>query len=155
LIFPRLGLLQSLYFSCIDPAHFDEGYTLAARGAISPWVVGWAEKNPGRGVDMISHKRAVCHAVLFAVAGFFAASSPASAQTFNSYRCVDGTRFIVGFYPHDSRAYLQLDGRAVTLRKRLALSGTRYSGSGVTFVLTSAGASIRHLRRPATACVAT
>jgi membrane-bound inhibitor of C-type lysozyme len=78
---------------------------------------------------MISHKRAVCHAVLFAVAGFFAASSPASAQTFNSYRCVDGTRFIVGFYPHDSRAYLQLDGRAVTLRKRLALSGTRYSGS--------------------------
>jgi hypothetical protein len=105
---------------------------------------------------MISHKRAVCHAVLFAaVAGFFAASSPASAQTFNSYRCVDGTRFIVGFYPHDSRAYLQLNGRAVTLRKRLTLSGTRYSGSGVTFVLTSAGASIRQLRRPVTACVVT
>jgi membrane-bound inhibitor of C-type lysozyme len=102
---------------------------------------------------MISHNRAICHAALFAVAGFFAASLPASAQTFNSYRCVDGTRFIVGFYPHDSRAYLQLDGRAVTLRKRLTLSAARYSGSGVTFVLTSAGATIRHLRRPVTACV--
>jgi membrane-bound inhibitor of C-type lysozyme len=112
-------------------------------------------KNPRPGVDMISHKRVVCHAVLFAVAGFFAASSPAPAQTFNSYRCADGTRFIVGFYPYDSRAYLQLDGRAVTLRKRLTLSGARYSGGGVTFVRTSAGASIRHLRRPVTACVLT
>jgi membrane-bound inhibitor of C-type lysozyme len=110
---------------------------------------------------MISHKRAArhavlfCHGLLFAVAGCFAAPSPASAQTFGSYRCVDGTRFIVGFYPHDSRAYMQLDGRAVTLTKRLSLSGTRYSGSGVTFVLTSAGATIRHVRRPATACVLT
>jgi membrane-bound inhibitor of C-type lysozyme len=75
-------------------------------------------------------KAAVCHAVALAVAGIFAGSSQVSAQTFNSYRCIDGTRFIVGFYPYDSRAYLQLDGRAVTLRKRLTLSGARYAGGG-------------------------
>ena len=105
---------------------------------------------------MILHKLAACRAVLVivgTVAGFFAGSSQVSAQTFNSYRCVDGTRFIVGFYPYDSRAYLQLDGRAVTLKKRLTLSGARYSGSGVTLVIDkSGGSTIRHLRRPVTAC---
>jgi hypothetical protein len=40
--------------------------------------------------------------------------SPAKAQTFQTYRCVDGTQFIVGFYPHDPDAYLQIDGRPVS-----------------------------------------
>jgi len=102
---------------------------------------------------MSLHKAAICRAVLLVVAGIFAGSSQASAQTFNSYRCVDGTRFIVGFYPYDSRAYLQLDGRPITLKKRLTLTGARYSGSGVTLVVTRAGGTtIRHLKRPVTAC---
>ena len=46
----------------------------------------------------------------------------AAAQTFQNYRCADGTQFIVGFFQYDSRAHLQLDGKAVTLAKRLALS---------------------------------
>jgi membrane-bound inhibitor of C-type lysozyme len=85
-------------------------------------------------------------------AGVVASPSVALAQTFDSYRCADGTRFIVGFYQYDSRAYLQIDGRAVTLAKRLALSGARYSGGGVTLVITRAGATIRHVKRPATTC---
>jgi membrane-bound inhibitor of C-type lysozyme len=102
---------------------------------------------------MSLQKAAVCHAVALAVAGLLACPSPIAAQTFNSYRCADGTRFIAGFYPYDSRAYLQLDGKAVTLRKRLSLSGSRYSGSGVTLVVTNAGgATIRHLGRPVTPC---
>jgi hypothetical protein len=40
--------------------------------------------------------------------------SPVKAQTFQTYRCVDGTQFIVAFYPHDPDAYLQIDGRPVT-----------------------------------------
>jgi membrane-bound inhibitor of C-type lysozyme len=82
----------------------------------------------------------------------FVAQVPASAQTFDSYRCADGTHFILAFYPNDKRAYLQIDGRAVTLKKSFALSGRRYSGSGVSLVMTAAGASIRHVRRPVTAC---
>jgi membrane-bound inhibitor of C-type lysozyme len=89
-------------------------------------------------------------ALLFA--GLVTGSSAALAQTFESYRCADGTRFIVGFYRYDSRAYLQIDGRAVTLKKRLAFSGARYSGGGVTLVITKAGTTVRHAKRPVTAC---
>jgi membrane-bound lysozyme inhibitor of c-type lysozyme MliC len=78
---------------------------------------------------------------------------PANAQSFQTYRCVDGTQFILGFYPHDPDAYLQIDGNPVTLRKRVALSGERYSGRGVTVrFLKSGGISVKHARRKVTAC---
>ena len=96
-------------------------------------------------------KATICCAVLL-IAGISAGSSPAPAQTFNSYRCADGTRFIAGFYPYDSRAYLQIDGVAVKLKKRLALSGARYSSSGVTLAITKAGTTIKHVGRRMTAC---
>jgi membrane-bound inhibitor of C-type lysozyme len=78
--------------------------------------------------------------------------SPASAQTFQSYRCADRSQFIVGFFEYDSRAHLQIDGRAVTLKKRLAFSGARYSGGGVTLKITKTGTTIKHAKRPVTAC---
>ena len=46
-----------------------------------------------------------------------------------------------GFFQYDNRAHLQLDGKAVTLEKRLALSGSRYSGGGVTLRITKAAAT--------------
>jgi membrane-bound inhibitor of C-type lysozyme len=79
-------------------------------------------------------------------------SSPALAQSFQSYRCADGTQFIVGFFEYDKRAHLQIDGRAVTLGKRVALSGSRYSGGGVTLKITRTGTTVKHARRPVTAC---
>jgi len=78
---------------------------------------------------MTGYKIAFFGAALFG-AGVITGPSAALAQTFDGYRCADGTRFIVGFYRYDSRAHLQIDGRAVTLTKRLALSGARYSGGG-------------------------
>ena len=66
---------------------------------------------------------------------------PRSAQTtLQNYRCADGTEFIVGFFQYDKRAHVQMDGKAVTLAKRLALTGSRYSGGGVTLRVTKAGA---------------
>ena len=41
------------------------------------------------------------------------------------------------------RAHLQIDGKAVTLAKRLALSGSRYSGGGVTLKITKAGTTLK------------
>jgi membrane-bound inhibitor of C-type lysozyme len=82
-------------------------------------------------------------------------SSSAIAQTFQNYRCADGTQFIVAFYPYDRRAYLQLDGGEVRLARRLALSGSRYSGRGVTLKITGAGTTLRHAKRPVTACALT
>jgi len=81
--------------------------------------------------------------------------SPVAAQntTFQNYHCADDTHFIVAFYPHDPNAYLQIDGGSAILRKRLALSGTRYSGAGVTLKYTKAGAiTVKRPRRPQTAC---
>ena len=81
-------------------------------------------------------------------------SSAASAQTtFKNYRCADGTQFIAGFFQPDSRAHLQLDGKAVTLGKRMALSGSSYSGSGVTLKISKAGlTTLKLATRPVTAC---
>jgi membrane-bound inhibitor of C-type lysozyme len=74
------------------------------------------------------------------------------AQTFQNYRCADGTRFIVGFFEYDNRAHLQIDGKPVTLASRFGLSGARYSGGGVTLKITRAGTTVKHARRPVTAC---
>ena len=98
-----------------------------------------------------------CKTIIFGavvcVAAIVAGASAVSAQTtFQSYRCADGTRFIVGFYQYDPRAYLQIDGREVTLARRLALTGSRYSGGGVTLKITGAGTTVKHARRPVTAC---
>jgi len=98
-----------------------------------------------------------CKAIIIFGAATFArgvarGSSPAFAQTFQSYRCADGSQFIVGFFPYDRRAHLQIDGKAVTLGRRLALSGSRYSGGGVTLKITKAGTTVKHGRRPVTAC---
>lgn len=89
------------------------------------------------------------------IAGFVAGLTPLSAQdtTFRNYRCDDGTGFIVGFYPYDSRAYLQIDGGSATLRRRFALSGTRYSGDGVTLKISRAGrTTVKRRKRAETAC---
>jgi membrane-bound inhibitor of C-type lysozyme len=92
------------------------------------------------------------HLIFGAALSAAVGASPARAQTFQNYRCADGTQFIVGFFEYDTRAHLQIDGRAVTLAKRLALSGSRYSGGGVTLSITRSGTIVKHARRPATAC---
>ena len=84
--------------------------------------------------------------------GLASASSPAFAQPFQNYRCADGSQFIVGFFRSDKRAHLQIDGKAVTLAKRVALSGSRYSGGGVTLKITRAGITVKRGKQPATAC---
>jgi membrane-bound inhibitor of C-type lysozyme len=81
-------------------------------------------------------------------------ASPAAAQTFKTYGCADGTQFIVGFFQYDKRAHLQIDGKAVALGKRIALSGSRYSGGGIVLNIGKAGTTIKHGKRPASTCSA-
>ena len=99
---------------------------------------------------MNRHKANIIFGAAIAVAAVSA--SPASAQTFQNYRCADGTQFIVGFFEYDKRAHLQIDGRAVTLSKRFGLSGSRYSGGGVLLKIGKAGTTIKHAKRPTTTC---
>ena len=89
------------------------------------------------------------------VVGTFAGLAPVFAQstTVQSYHCADGTNFIVGFFPYDGRAHLQIDGGELTLLKRLSLSGTRYAGAGVTLKIEKSGSiTVKHARKPVTAC---
>ncbi|WP_426609206.1 MliC family protein [Bradyrhizobium sp. McL0616] len=89
------------------------------------------------------------------LAGGIIYARQADAQTFRTYRCVDGTQFIVGFYDDDKRAFLQIDGEPVTLAKRLTVSGARYSGAGITLRISQTGTTtVKHLKRPVTACAA-
>jgi len=95
-------------------------------------------------------------AILFGItmlAAGMTSTRQADAQAFRTYRCADGTQFIVAFYDEDKRGFLQIDGEPVTLPKRLALSGTRYSGAGITLRIAKTGATtVKHLKRPVTAC---
>ena len=93
-------------------------------------------------------------AIIFAfviLAGGTLTAAGANAQTFQNFHCADGTRFIAAFYEHDDRAFLQIDGEAVRLAKRITLSGARYSGSGITLRIGKT-TTVKHLKRPVTAC---
>jgi membrane-bound inhibitor of C-type lysozyme len=90
--------------------------------------------------------------ILVGAAMLALATSPAAAQTFKTYGCADGTQFIVGFFQYDKRAHLQIDGKAVALNRRIALSGARYSGGGIVLKVGRAGTTIKHGKRPASAC---
>jgi len=99
-------------------------------------------------------RRNTIFGVALCAAAMAAAPSAAFAQsTFRNYSCADGAQFIVGFFQYDPRAHLQLDGKALTLTKRVALSGSRYQGKGVTLRITRAGVTtLKHARRPVTTC---
>ncbi len=76
-------------------------------------------------------------------AGILAGQLPAHAQTFTTYRCVDGSEFVAAFYEGDTRAHLQLDGKALALRKRVSVSGSRYTRGDITLRITKAGTTLK------------
>lgn len=83
-----------------------------------------------------------------------AVASPASAQTFQSFRCADGASFVAAFLRDDPKyAHLQIDGKAVALKKRFTLTGSRYTARGISLTMTRSGKTIlRHGNRGPTAC---
>jgi hypothetical protein len=99
-------------------------------------------------------KRLIFLAAAFAVLTG-AGTSPVSAQTFRSFTCADGARFVAAFL--DPKVVnVQIDGKAVALRKRFTLSGSRYTGRGITLTMTKKGGTLlRHGKRGTTACTAT
>jgi membrane-bound inhibitor of C-type lysozyme len=82
-----------------------------------------------------------------AVTGILAGQLPAGGQTFSMYRCSDGSEFIAAFYEGDSRAHLQLDGKAVALSKRISVSGSRYAKGDITLRITKTATTLKRGRR--------
>src|SRR5262249_53161730 len=89
----------------------------------------------------------------FCAAGLVIGSSSASGQTFLTYHCRDGSEFVVAFVERDRSAYLQLDGKAVSLRQRLSLSGSRYAKGDISLRITKTGTTLVRGRR-STDCTA-
>jgi membrane-bound inhibitor of C-type lysozyme len=71
-------------------------------------------------------------ALLAAVAAVLIGAPPAVAQTLVTYSCVDGSEFVLAFFAGDRSAHLQLDGKALLLPRRVALSGTRFAKGDIT-----------------------
>jgi membrane-bound inhibitor of C-type lysozyme len=78
--------------------------------------------------------------------------SPSSAQTFVQYRCDDGAQLSVMFLDKQRRAFMQLDGKSLTLPQRLAASGARYAKGGVTFWIKGNEARLKRPKSKWTQC---
>ena len=80
--------------------------------------------------------------------------APAAAQglaTFRTFRCDDSTDFVVTLYRGENRALVKLDGKTMTLPRRLSLSGARYSAGGITLRIKENAATLSRGRK-ATEC---
>ena len=83
----------------------------------------------------------------FGTAGVLTGQLSVHAQTFFTYRCNDGSEFIAAFYEGDTRAHLQLDGKAVALPKRMSVSGSRYAKGDTTLRITKTGTTLKRGKR--------
>jgi hypothetical protein len=80
--------------------------------------------------------------------GTLAVAAEAQAQTYRHYECDDGRNFELAFYPETKAAYLQVDGKSLTLPKRFSLTSQRFSKDGVTLSMKRGGtATIRRAGR--------
>ena len=111
--------------------------------------------NTARKGAKMDRYRIVAIVTMFAGCLFGALLVSARATTFQNYHCADDTRFVVGFYPHDTSAYVHFrdGGVDVKLPKRLAVSGKRYSAARVTLRVSRSGrTTLKRPGRPETAC---
>jgi membrane-bound inhibitor of C-type lysozyme len=91
-------------------------------------------------------------ALAVGIAGNIMLALPAAAQSISLYQCADGLQFALAFYEADSHAHMQLNGKALSLPKRLSLSGSRYSAGGVTLRIDKDTTTLKRPREPATSC---
>jgi membrane-bound inhibitor of C-type lysozyme len=89
---------------------------------------------------------------IFGAAGILIGQSTAFAQTFHTYRCYDGSQFVLALYEGDKRAHLQLDGKAITLPKRISLSGSRYAKGDITLRITKTVVTLKRGKQ-STECI--
>jgi membrane-bound inhibitor of C-type lysozyme len=78
--------------------------------------------------------------IVFVAIGFVGMSSSAQAQRFTAYECNDGAQFQVAILDTEKIAFLQLDGHAYQLPKKIAYTGTRYAKGGITYWVRGNGA---------------
>ena len=80
--------------------------------------------------------------LVVAMAGSIALAASAQAQPYYHYECTDGTAFEVALYPETKAAYLQIDGKSLTLPKRFSLISQRFKQGGYSFAMRSGGNAV-------------
>jgi len=80
---------------------------------------------------------------LLGAAGILIGQLPAFAQNFLTYHCRDGSEFVVAFFERDRRAHMQLDGKSLTLSRRVSLSGSRYVKGDISLSITKTVATLK------------
>lgn len=90
--------------------------------------------------------------ILAAISLSLSFSTTCFAQTFLQYRCDDGAQLSVMFQDKQRRAFMQLDGKSLTLPQRLAASGGRYAKGGVTFWIKGDAAQLKRPKHKRTQC---
>jgi membrane-bound inhibitor of C-type lysozyme len=90
---------------------------------------------------------------LLGAAAIVIGQASAVAQTFIRYSCLDGSEFIAAFFAGERSAHLQLDGKAMSLPRRLSLSGTRYAKGDITLRITKMVTTLKRGKR-STECTA-
>jgi membrane-bound inhibitor of C-type lysozyme len=80
--------------------------------------------------------------VFTATAAGLTLAAPASAQTYATYSCVNGSRFAAAFF--DGYAAIQIDGKSLILPQRVTISGARFAKSGVTLTVKGINVRIKH-----------
>lgn len=93
-----------------------------------------------------------CRVLAIGIAGSVWLTLPAAAEGISLYQCADGLQFALAFYEADSHAHIQLNGKSLSLPKRLSLSGTRYSQSGVTLRIGKDATTLKRPRQQITTC---
>jgi membrane-bound inhibitor of C-type lysozyme len=78
----------------------------------------------------------------------------AAAQTYLQYRCEDGAQISVAFVDNSKAAFVQLDGKAMTLPLRLSAWGLRYKESGVTLWIKGNDTRLKRPKNKWTQCKA-
>lgn len=94
--------------------------------------------------------KAVAGLALVLLAG--SAATPSVAQTYLQYRCDDGAQLSVAFVDKSRSAYVQLDGKSISLPQRISASGARYAKGGVTFWIKGNEAQLKRPKRKWTQC---
>lgn len=100
----------------------------------------------------MTHCRVTGTTGLAAAIAVMVSSVPASAQKFFNYSCADGSQLVAAFMPGAKVAYLQLDGKSITLPQRISASGARYKKNGVTFWIKGNEAQLKRPKKKWTTC---
>jgi membrane-bound inhibitor of C-type lysozyme len=92
-------------------------------------------------------RRFLAAIALLGVGSFVILTGPATAQSFSTYHCRDGSEFVTSFYRDARRVAVKLDGQNITLRRGISATGSRYVKGDITVWIKGPSATLKRGRQ--------